>query len=78
MFPSLEEVKKYAAAGEYKRAPVAIEMLSDCLTTIEAVRILRNASHQCFLLESASQSEGKPDTRPEQTGQGQEKGQGAE
>lgn len=57
MFPSLEEVKKYAASGEYKRVPVAIEMLSDCLTTIEAVRILRNASHQCFLLESASQSE---------------------
>ena len=32
-------------------------MLSDSLTAIETVRILRNASHQCYLLESASQTE---------------------
>ncbi|SCZ78073.1 anthranilate synthase component I [Pseudobutyrivibrio xylanivorans] len=57
MFPSLEEVKKLSEAGDYKRIPVAIEMLSDSLTAIETVRILRNASHQCYLLESASQSE---------------------
>ncbi|SFN51767.1 anthranilate synthase component 1 [Pseudobutyrivibrio sp. UC1225] len=57
MFPSLEEVKKLAESGDYKRIPVAIEMLSDSLTAIETVRILRNASHQCYLLESASQSE---------------------
>ncbi|MDC7277914.1 anthranilate synthase component I [Butyrivibrio fibrisolvens] len=57
MFPSLEEVKKLSESGEYKRIPVAIEMLSDSLTAIETVRILRNASHQCYLLESASQSE---------------------
>lgn len=57
MFPSIEEVKKIAATREYKRIPVAIEMLSDSLTAIETVRILKNASHQCYLLESASQSE---------------------
>ena len=57
MFPSLEEVKKLAEGGDYKRIPVAIEMLSDSLTAIETVRILRNASHQCYLLESASQTE---------------------
>ncbi len=57
MFPSLNEVIKYAESGKYKRVPVAIEMLSDSLTTIEAVRRIRNASHQCYLLESASQSE---------------------
>lgn len=57
MFPSLEEVKILAESGDYKRIPVAIEMLSDSLTAIETVRILRNASHQCYLLESASQSE---------------------
>ena len=57
MFPSLEDVKKLAESGDYKRIPVAIEMLSDSLTAIETVRILRNASHQCYLLESASQSE---------------------
>lgn len=57
MFPSLEEVVKYADTGKYKRVPVAIEMLSDSLTTINAVRILRKASYQCYLLESASQTE---------------------
>lgn len=57
MYPSLEEVIKLAESKEYKRIPVQIEMLSDSLTTIEAVRILRNASHQCYLLESASQTE---------------------
>ena len=57
MFPSLDEVIKYAEDSQYKRVPVAIEMLSDSLTTIEAVRRIRNASHQCYLLESASQSE---------------------
>ena len=57
MFPSLEEVQRLAKDNQYKRIPVAIEMLSDSLTTIEAVRILKNASHQCYLLESASQTE---------------------
>lgn len=57
MFPSLNEVIKYAETGQYKRVPVAVEMLSDSLTTIEAVRRIKNASHQCYLLESASQSE---------------------
>ncbi|SEA22014.1 anthranilate synthase component 1 [Pseudobutyrivibrio sp. ACV-2] len=57
MFPSLNEVIKYAETGQYKRVPVAIELLSDSLTTIEAVRRIKNASHQCYLLESASQSE---------------------
>lgn len=57
MFPSIEEVVRLAKTNEYRRIPVAIEMLSDSLTTIEAVRILRNASHQCYLLESASQTE---------------------
>ena len=51
MFPSIEEVVRLAKTKKYKRIPVAIEMLSDSLTTIEAVRILRNASHQCYLLE---------------------------
>lgn len=57
MYPSLEEVINVAATGQYKRIPVMVEMLSDRFTTIDVVRILRNASHQCYLLESASQSE---------------------
>ncbi len=57
MFPSIEQVINLATTGNFKRIPVAIEMLSDSLTTIDAVRILKNQSHQCYLLESASQKE---------------------
>ncbi len=57
MYPKIDEVIRLADTGEYKRIPVSIEMLSDSLTTIEAMRRLKNASHQCYLLESASQSE---------------------
>ncbi len=57
MFPSLQEVIEIAKTGDYKRVPVAIEMLSDGYTPIEVVRMLKKASHQCYLLESASQTE---------------------
>ncbi|MCR5145440.1 MAG: anthranilate synthase component I [Lachnospiraceae bacterium] len=57
MYPEIDRVIELAKTKEYKRIPVAINMLSDSLTTIEAVRRLRNASRQCYLLESASQSE---------------------
>ncbi|WP_044933986.1 anthranilate synthase component I [Pseudobutyrivibrio sp. LB2011] len=57
MHPSLEQVKKLVKSGDYRRIPVMIEMLSDSFTPIEMVRILKAASHQCYLLESASQTE---------------------
>ena len=57
MYPSLEQVTKLAQSKENKRIPVMIELLSDSYTPIELVRILKNSSHQCYLLESASQSE---------------------
>ena len=57
MHPSLDEVRKLASTGKYKRIPVMMEMLSDSFTPIEVMRIIRNASHQCYLLESASQTE---------------------
>ena len=57
MRPSIDEVSRLAATKEYKRIPVMIEMLSDEYTPIEVMRIIRNNSHQCYLLESASQTE---------------------
>ena len=57
MIPDLKKVKEYAKTGKYRRIPVAKEILSDSVTTIEALRILRNASRHCFILESASQEE---------------------
>lgn len=57
MHPSIDEVIKLAQNKEFKRIPVMLEMLSDEYTPIEVMRIIRNASHQCYLLESASQTE---------------------
>ena len=57
MYPSLEEVKKIASEQQCRRVPVCREMLSDSYTPVEVVRIIREASRQCYLLESAGQSE---------------------
>lgn len=57
MYPTFEQVKEYAKNGEFRRVPVAKEILSDSVTTIEVMRILRAASRHCYLLESASQQE---------------------
>ena len=53
ILPSLTDAKKIAAAGQYKVLPVSCEILSDICTPIEAVRILKNVSTHCYLLESA-------------------------
>ena len=55
--PSIEEVQKIAATGEYKALPVSCEMLSDICTPIEALRILKNVSSHCYLLESVAEKE---------------------
>ena len=57
VYPGLEEIKRLAAAGEYKVAPVSCEMLSDLCTPIQAVRILKNVSTHCYMLESAEEKE---------------------
>lgn len=49
---TLEEVKKIAASGDYKRIPVSREILSDIRTPVETLRALQNVSSHCFLLES--------------------------
>lgn len=50
--PSLDEIRKIAAEGIYKAAPVSTEILSDSKTPIEVLKILKNVSSHCFLLES--------------------------
>ena len=55
--PELEEVKAIAARGQYKVLPVSCELLSDLCTPIQALRILKNISTHCYLLESAQQNE---------------------
>ena len=55
--PSIEEVKRIADTGEYKVVPVSCEMLSDICTPIEALKILKNVSTHCYLLESVAEKE---------------------
>lgn len=55
--PSFEEVQKIAASGDYKAVPISCEMLSDICTPIEALRILKNVSTHCYLLESVAEKE---------------------
>ena len=55
--PTLEEVKSIAKSGQYKVVPVSCEILSDFTTTIEAMKILKNVSTHCYMLESAQANE---------------------
>ncbi|MBR6223036.1 MAG: anthranilate synthase component I [Lachnospiraceae bacterium] len=55
--PTLEEVKSIKATGKYDIAPVAVEILSDFITPIEAVRKLKKVSSHCYMLESAMANE---------------------
>ena len=55
--PNVNEVKKIAATGRYKVLPVSCEILSDFITPIEAVKILKNVSVHCYMLESAQADE---------------------
>ena len=56
-YPSIEQAKEYAAAGEYRVLPVSTELLSDFITPIEAMRILKGVSTHCYMLESAQANE---------------------
>ncbi len=53
VLPSLENVKKLAAEGCYDVVPLSCEILSDFTTPIETMRILKNVSTHCYMLESA-------------------------
>lgn len=53
IIPELTEVKRITAEGKYKVVPLSCEFLSDFLTPIEAMRILKNVSTHCYMLESA-------------------------
>lgn len=55
--PSFAEVKEFAASGQYNVLPVSCEILSDFTTPIETMRILKNVSAHCYLLESAAANE---------------------
>ncbi|WP_434309019.1 anthranilate synthase component I [Hominifimenecus sp. rT4P-3] len=53
----LEEVRKIASTGDYKRIPIYRELYADRFTPIEVMRTLRAASRHCYLLESAEKND---------------------
>ena len=57
ILPELSELKHLVKDGDYRVAPVSMEILSDFTTPIEALRILKNASEHVFMLESAQESD---------------------
>lgn len=55
--PSLTQAKEIAKTGKYNILPVSCEILSDICTPIEALRILKNVSGHCYILESVVDNE---------------------
>ncbi|MDO4280598.1 MAG: anthranilate synthase component I [Peptococcaceae bacterium] len=57
ILPSIEDVRKLAAAGDYSVVPVSTEIMSDICTPIEALKKLKNISNHTYLLESVVEKE---------------------
>ncbi len=55
--PAVDDIKDAAKNGDYRICPVATEILSDVKTPIEVMRILKNVSNHCYMLESVSDNE---------------------
>lgn len=55
--PTYAQVEKIAATGCYNVLPVSLEILSDFTTPIETMKILKNVSTHCYMLESAQANE---------------------
>lgn len=55
--PELTQIRELADSGEYKCIPVSMTMLSDIRTPIEVLKILKNVSSHCYMLESAESRE---------------------
>lgn len=55
--PTLQDLQNLPHKDSYKMAPVSMEILSDIKTPIEVLRILKNVSDHCYLLESVADNE---------------------
>ena len=56
MFPSLNEVKEICKSGDYGIVPITKELYADHTTPIEILKILKNVSNHCFVLESVEEN----------------------
>lgn len=57
ILPAFDEVRRIASEAKYSVLPVSCEMLSDFTTPIEVMKILKNVSTHCYMLESAQANE---------------------
>ena len=57
IYPNLEEVYQLSKNKEYKRIPILFDLFSDSKTPIEVLRILKNKSKHCYMLESIEDSQ---------------------
>lgn len=55
--PTLSEVKKIISTGKFKIVPISCELPADICTPIEVLRMLKNVSPHCYLLESVVEKE---------------------
>ncbi|MCM1144573.1 MAG: chorismate-binding protein [Blautia sp.] len=55
--PKLQVLQELKKENKFKTAPISMEIFSDIRTPIEVLRILKNVSSHCYLLESVSDHE---------------------
>ena len=53
IYPSLSQAKELLSQSVYHRIPLKMELFSDTITPVMAIRRLKQVSRHCFLLESA-------------------------
>lgn len=49
---SIDEARRRASLGDFKRVPITRELLADIRTPVETLKALMNVSEHCFMLES--------------------------
>ena len=57
ILPSLDDITRIREEGKYDIVPLSCELLADFITPIEAMRVLKNVSSHCYMLESAQANE---------------------
>ncbi len=57
IYPEIETVRELAKEGRYDIVPIRCELMSDIRTPIETLKILKNVSSHCFMLESVTEQE---------------------
>lgn len=55
--PTLEEIASIKSEGKYNIVPISTEIMSDVKTPIELLKILKNVSGHCYMLESVAEQE---------------------